>query len=268
MVQPTLLQPARLCLLLLLASIAPIASAQVIVGGGGADGSLEVRKASDPDALLLEVDSTGQVVRVGTSGSNAVDTDFEVADHNNGAPALWVDASSAILHVGAELNSDDGDLLVWDGSGEVTIALNGEAGSIALGSVGDDGDLAIRDTTNTDVFTIDGDTGNASQVLGAEGLIKAWCRVAADGSFIDGYRCTDGIVDSVPYPFRPALGTYEVDFTALGTDITARPFVASCSAPTSDTCNEIRAFFKSGDSSVIQVFTEAGTDHPFTIVVF
>lgn len=243
------------------------AGAQVVVGGASVDGHLKVRTTTDADALLFEVDPTGAVVRVGTHGANAVDTDFEVIDHNNGAPALSVDSSSAILSIGDATSSDDGDLFVYDDSGNVTLTVNGNTGALILGTAGQDGDFLVRNGAGSDTFVVDGETGTATQPLGAEGLLKAWCRVDAAGNFIDGYRCTDGMVDGTTYPYRSALGTYFVDFTALGTDITSRPVVVTCTGLDTTQCRGAAARFQT-DTSVIKVFTGEAEDDPFTILVF
>ena len=55
---------------------------------------------------------------------------------------------------------DDGDLLLYDRAGNLTIGLNGESGSLHLGGNTEDGDVVLRDGDGRQTLHLDGATGD------------------------------------------------------------------------------------------------------------
>ena len=258
--------------------------AQLVIGSDANDGSLKVRGTASTDEVLLEVDPTGNKVKVGSTDANENrDVELVVFDPSassslpeNERYAMRVDASNSNVILGSGGNTgtgSDGDLLIRDNSGALTMHMDGAVANLILGStaIASDGDITIRDFFGDNSFVVDGGTGNATNALGSEGLVKAWCQVDSAGNFVAGYRCTN----NAEYPAKLNLGLFKVDFTALGTNIVGRPVVVSCTTPDSlePDCTQIQSRREPvATFSSYQVITldENGdfVDSDFTIMVF
>jgi hypothetical protein len=67
----------------------------------------------------------------------------------------------------------DGSLYLKDASGVTAIGLTASNALLDLGGTGQDGDIYVRNITDTVTFQVDGNTGDVSQALAADGLVKA-----------------------------------------------------------------------------------------------
>lgn len=278
-----------------LVGAATSASSQVVVGGDTEPGFIEVRGTAGADQLTLEVDGD---VQIGRGGANAADANLIVYDPTSALatePAFEFNSSQANLSLGsgsagavgkdgdltledgtgnaairlegsaADLflgfNGGDGDLLLTRSNGVETVSLSGNSGALILGGGGTAGDVLVRDGAAVTNFAVDGITGDVTNAFGGEGLAKAWCKVDGDGNLLAGFRCTSAT--------RFVSGVYFVDFTALATDITSRPFLVSCtSQATSGTCQDAQASYSADDLSRIVVTTDTADDGAFTLVIF
>ena len=113
--------------------------------------------------------------------------------------------------------ADSGHLTLTDTDGSTTaIELDGEFGSIVLGSNNEDGDLLIKDENGADSFHVDGASGDTTQQSSGNGLVKAWARVSATGVLVGGstgnFNCTSASLFStgtgiytVTCPFAPNI---------------------------------------------------------------
>ncbi|MEO1083626.1 MAG: hypothetical protein AAFY88_05240, partial [Acidobacteriota bacterium] len=182
-----------------------------------------------------------------------------ILEDGAGAVAMAFNGSEADATLG--FDGGDGDLVLTRSAGTTTVSLSGNSAAITLGSNGSSGDVIVKDGTGSDTFVVNGFTGDVTNSLGGNGLAKAWCQVDGAGNLIAGFRCS-----SVQ---RIASGNYFVDFTALATDITSRPFLASCtSLVTNAVCTDVRATTSSDDLSRIVVTTDTSDDGAFTVVIF
>lgn len=57
-------------------------------------------------------------------------------------------------------NSRDGDLMIRDRAGSITIAMNGDSGALHLGGPGQDGDITVRDAAFEQTAHLDGRLGD------------------------------------------------------------------------------------------------------------
>ncbi len=118
----------------------------------------------------------------------------------------------------------DGQIYLLDGAtGNTIIRLDAVTGDATLGGLGADGDLIVKDSLGIPTLSVDGDTGTISNILSGNGLVKAWAEISADGSIVRCWRCNTDTAQTRSI----STGTYEVDFTPLGNDISTRPFVVS-----------------------------------------
>lgn len=87
-----------------------------------------------------------------------------VADRVQMRNAAGETATFGVQHGNLTLGGDgrDGDLLLLDRAGQVTIALNGESGAVHLGGPGEDGDLVLRDAAFRQTAHIDGARGDVT----------------------------------------------------------------------------------------------------------
>ena len=142
--------------------------------------------------------------------------------------------------------------------------------TINLGKPGNDGDFAVKDAGGIKAVKLDGDTGNVTNSLAGNGLVKAWARINANGSIAACWRCNTDPLETG----NVNTGTYEVDFTPLGTDIRARPrsavldsHVATAFIP----ADSIR-LNDSGDTSSVVVRTSSqnlgSVNSPFTLFIY
>ena len=229
-------------------------------------------------SLLFGTAAGADEVTIGRGGSGSTQSDTDLIVHDpfflssETEPNFFFNASAGDLTLGsgnAGQIGDDGDILVETGSGTTGVSIGGNGAFIALGVFGNAGDVFIRDSGGLNEIVLSGGTGSVTNEIGGDGLVKAWCRVNADGTFAAGFRCNSSGTETQSL----ALGTYEVDFSALSTDISARPHVVSCSDDgTFVSCTEITSVVRFSDSSslFIQTKDSAGTpvDSAFTVVIF
>ena len=143
--------------------------------------------------------------------------------------------------------------------------------NVSLGTGSDDGDLSVKDTGGTETVSLDGATGDVTNSLTGNGLVKAWASINPDGTIRSCWRCN---LDPAATQ-RVAPGTYVVDFLPLATDIGARPRLAVIDDPAP-------AGFPLGIVSLLSIPTPlssvavlvtnnpptAFTDLPFTVVIY
>jgi hypothetical protein len=114
------------------------------------------------------------------------------------------------------------------GLGSPCIKSNDLKARINLRESGKDGRLQVRDANNATAVSLDGSSGNVTNLFSNEadqsnGLVKAWARINFDGTIDACWRC-----NTDPNETRRVIaGAYEVDFTPLATDIMGRPLSGS-----------------------------------------
>lgn len=175
--------------------------------------------------------AAGEVVEITsgadyTAGGGGEDADVTLRDGLGNALLSYGGAAGDLILGGGD---QDGDIILRDTDGTTTtINLLGEFGFIQLGSVDDDGDLRLWDNDPDDEFSIDldGGTGNVTNQLGGNGLLKAWARIRADGTVESCFRCNPDPAKT----FRENDGVYRVDFGVLGTDLLSRPMLCKSGA--------------------------------------
>lgn len=230
--------------------------------------------------ILVTVSVTQAQVTIGRGGTgpDQSDTDLIVYDPFfttfDRELNFWFNASVGDLRLGSGNTTnggDDGDLNLEMGNGLTGISLSGSGAFGTFGVTGNPGDIFVRDTTNINTVTITGSSGTVSNSLAGNGVVKAWCQVSATGNFIAGYRCNSSVTETrrITDP-----GNYEVDFTALSSDIRSRSYVISCTDPDASSigCEEVTGVARSGDTSSIFVQTRNsdGTtvNSVFTILIY
>jgi hypothetical protein len=145
------------------------------------------------------------------------------------------------------------------------LAMAGACKQLGLGSKNciTSADIKTQAVKRSDINNnIDGLTGN--------GMLKAWARINADGTVASCWRC-----NTVPTETQslPGTGTYEVDFTPVGTDISGRPRMAVLdNLGTGSTSGSISLADRAGDPSSVYVVTLDTTggaaDRPFVLIIF
>jgi hypothetical protein len=258
-------------------------SPDITLGSNNAGGRLAIRTTVNPAALMFE--ATGQtagagIVRIGQGGSAEINenTDLLVIDPDFTAlstePVMTMDASLGTLTLGSgnSVNvGEGGELLIESGTGATNVWLYGNGGAY-LGSTGYSGYLALDNGTNRwSSIQLEGSNGNVVNQFGGNGVVKAWARINADGTVASCYRCDPSAAET--QLILGLTGSYEVDFTPLGTDISSRPW--SCSLGTGavfGAIGQIGCVQRSGDASSIFVdirnTTGAAANQAFTVVVF
>lgn len=88
---------------------------------------------------------------------------------------LRIDQGNLIL--GGE--GEDGDLLLHDRAGNLTIGLNGESGSLHLGGTSEDGDIVVYDREGKQTAHIDGSDGS----IEVEGEVRSASDFVSSGRF-------------------------------------------------------------------------------------
>lgn len=143
--------------------------------------------------------------------------------------------------------------------------------NITLGITGNDGDLVLRNTANTaSNLTLSGQSGTLTNALGGNGLVKAWARINSNGTVLSCFRCDPAQTGRVGI----FVGSYEVDFTPLATDIRSRPRLVTLDTHTTGGAGigEIGLADRSGDASSVRVrsVNSAGffLDRAFTVMIF
>ena len=115
------------------------------------------------------------------------------------------------------------------------------------------------------IFGIDprGDTG----ALSSNGPLKAWAKIAADGTVIACDRCDANSAETR----KVGAGLYHVDFTPLGSDISGRPYATMINVSDGEV-GQISAISLGADPSTVLVRTEdaggAAADKAFTVLVY
>lgn len=176
------------------------------------------------------VDSDGDEAWRGTQagdlfmGGHGRCGDFNLKQQDDSTTMLFSACTGDLILGGGD---DDGDLRLTDTDGvTTTVALDGATGLVELGSPDDDGDLWLWDNSpdSNQSIVLNGASGNATQQLGGNGFVKAWARIAADGSVHSCYLCLPLATS------RTDVGQYQVDFSLLGSDIRSRPRLAVADA--------------------------------------
>lgn len=228
------------------------------------NGIVETINANNVTSIQLDGDGKlpADHVRIGSAGSVPADVDLIVVDPSStfafNEPVFMIDASLGALTLGS-------------GSAE---------------SEGEDGEIFVEDGLGTTTFQVEGSTGNTTQILSGNGLIKAWAKINADGSVHSCWNCNSDPAETRSVPVGSG-GPYEVDFT-LG-DISTRPYLvvvgshtasSACSRPL--VCDQFMDFIwpaiapRFGDDSsvYVQLVDYAGGtpvffgEEDFTVYIF
>jgi len=212
----------------------------------------------------------GDDINLGALGAG--DGDLNLRNGTSGLLAITLDGTTADAVFGG--GNQDGDIILRDTDGTTTtISLDGQLGFIQLGSPNEDGDLRLFDNSPENALSInlDGATGNVSNQLVGNGLVKAWAKINANGTIAACYRCNT----STTQTRRLSTGNYEVDFTPVGASIATRVVLCSnghMSTVGGPASSSIYCVQVSGDPSSVRVDTENengnNTDSTFTVVVF
>ena len=254
-------------------------SPSITLGTSTAGGVLRLRTLADPAAYVLEANvlqGIQRVVRIGRGGAALTneDVNLQVIDPFFAAsatePVMDMDALSGTLYLGSGDSTtagQGGELFIEDGTGRINVWLYGY-GSAYLGGPGRTGYLALDDATSSWSSVVAyGFSGNVSNKLDGNGLVKAWARINADGTVASCYRCDSSETQKL------GTGVYEVDFTPVGTDVSGRPW--TCSLGTGavfGASGEISCVQRSGDASSLYVDINnaagAGSDQAYTVVLY
>ena len=100
-----------------------------------------------------------------------------------------------------------------------------------------------------------------------EGAVKAWARVASDGSVVSCYQCDPA------QSGRTAKGSYEVDFSPASADITGWPRLGTLdSLGFATTDGQVTLADKAGETSKVVVetadFEGSSKDRSFTVMLY
>lgn len=190
--------------------------------------------------------NTADDVFIGESGTTNSDADLIVRDPffadttTSTEQTLSFNASLSDLRLGSgnvTTNGDDGDIFLEDGTGNITITMNGSTGNV------------FQDVDNT--------TATAGN-----GLVKAWARINSGGTVAACWNCNTSASETQEI----TTGQYEVDFFLA--DINNRLFLATPNTGG----RTIYTAPRSGDPSSVFVRTTdtsgVNTSTPFTVVVF
>ena len=211
--------------------------------------------------LLLPIGAAAQSIEM---------TNSDILLKNAGETTIFLEGNEGKAFFGG--GDKYGDIILRDNDGTTTtIHLDGQLGFIQLGSPNEDGDLRLWDNSpdNDLSINLDGGSGNVSNQLGGNGLVKAWARINSSGTVASCYRCNV----SAAATQRLFTGQYEVSFSPLGTDIRSRPRLATLGTLGAIILDgEISMANRSADNTSVFVATldSAGTysNKSFTIVIF
>lgn len=220
---------------------------------------IEILDTDGDSAVLLD---NGADYTAGGNGRTA-NLNLRASD---GPTTLFYNAFQAQLILGG--GTHEGIVLLRDDNGTTTtIEADGRTGAVYLGGNGEDGDLIVYDNTDSETFRINGQTGSATNAFGANGLVKAWARMNADGTVLSCWRCDSAAT------FRLAAGAYIVSFAPLGLDIHSRP--RSAVIDSHDTGVSSSGVVRLANSSATTVLASTGSlplgdaaDRPFTVFIF
>jgi len=138
------------------------------------------------------------------------------------------------------------------------------------------GRLRVRDADGTTAVELRGDNGSVTNHFAndpslSNGLIKAWAAINADGTIAACWRCNRDPAETQ----KLNLGSYEIDFTPLATDITGRPRMATVAGNGAMPQATIRAVDRTTppDDSTVHIFTENPAtgdrvDAPFILIIY
>ncbi len=240
----------------------------MVLAVGAADAQMVIVEDNE---VRIETGAGGQTARLyyggdlflGGSGWTGEISTYTGSDVRVG---YWV---ASTLTLGA--TGDDGDIVLKDSiNNATTISMDGSFGQITLGGAGstEDGDLTVLDNDGTSSIILDGSSGNVTNQIGGNGLIKAWARINSDGTVASCFRCNQSTAETR----KLSTGSYEVDFT-IATDITSRPLGAIVDHHGySVSFGTAQVGYRSGDTSSVWVITrypdDAYYDRPFTVVVY
>jgi hypothetical protein len=189
------------------------------------------------------------------TGAMAIVSALSIAPPPAGAGAL---CSRADLDSPCVSNSDlKASVVVGGNTGNGRLRLKSEDGVIGVDLRADNGNV-------TNLFSNDED--------GSNGLVKAWAKINSDGTIAACWRCNRDPDETQ----KLNVGSYEIDFTPLATDITGRPRMATVSGNNGAMPQAtIRAVDRTSppDDSTVHIFTENPAtgdrvDAPFVLVIY
>jgi hypothetical protein len=176
-------------------------------------------------------------VRIGTTESegNLIVTD------NGGLSVLDFDGNLANLRVGNTGN--EGDIQVFNSDNELVIDLDAEE------FAGDAG-LRIFNQSNTQAFGVNAGTGDVTQSLPGDGLVKAAVRVTFDVDTLEINHWFNNVNGTAPV-LSGSAGDYTID---MGFDVSQRFVVCTVDPNETDTrnasCNAGTEWFDEGSENV------------------
>ncbi len=259
-------------------SSAAIRGSNTQVGSETNKGYLGVQGSTDFDSILF-LDSAITGNEIGVLGVSAGTTDnYGVVGITSGG---WGGRffNSAGNQSEVRLGSSDTAVrLIGNNQNDLRINFdNGGGNHYIFDDISDSNALKIESAFASDlVFNTNGaiealrltTSGDAIQHLTDNGLAKAWAKVAEDGSLVSCYRCASSS--------KVATGTYRVSFSPLGTDIRARPRLATPDSHTdfaTATNRSIAVNNVAGNTTTVGVWTRIASngdpfDTAFTIVIY
>ena len=170
-------------------------------------------------------------------------------------------------------NSQDGDIFLKNADGATTtVSIDGNLGLLELGAPGEDGDIEIFDDTGAQSFYVDGRTGNVTNDVGGNGLVKGWANINADGTIAACWRCDTNTSNT----YKSSTGSYYVSFSPVGADITTRAAICSVGhlgragglANATIDCSRSASYPERVYVSIEGAATQAQADRPFTVLLF
>ena len=165
---------------------------------------------------------------------------------------------------------------LWAASAHAQTASNLKcSGCVNSGDIKNEG-IKSKDIKDGEIKTADIGDGAVGESkittdLTANGFVKAWARIASNGTIRSCWRCNTDPGETQ----RTGTGQYEVDFTPLGADVSDRPRMASIdlhdgAGDTGSTAATLS--FNSDLSSIVVWVVDVGTktlaDEDFTIVIY
>jgi hypothetical protein len=250
------LQGMALGLALALLSAGGATAQSVAINGG----TIEIFDTDGDSAVLID---QGADYAAGGNGRSATLTLRSLV----GPTTLSFHAFQAQLILGGGVQ--EGLLLLKDDDGATTtFEADGRTGSIRLGGNNEDGDLIVYDNADVETIRLDGQSGNVTNLLSGDGLVKAWARISSDDSVFSCYRCNPAATFAVEY------GEYQVDFSPLGESIRSRPRVAVIDSHQPDIQSGGAITIRDSDTlaSALVVHTYSSLSQPiakaFTVIIY